>query len=42
MSPYDGKVMNRLKLPAPVDTAPVIADGTIYFVTEDARLLAFR
>jgi outer membrane protein assembly factor BamB len=42
MSPYNGKVMNRLYLPAPVDTAPVIADGPIYFVTVDARLLAFR
>ena len=42
LSPFDGTEINRISLPAPAATTPVIADGTIFLLTEDAELLAYR
>ena len=42
MSPYNGEILGRIDLPGPVLTPPVAADGTVYFVTENAELLAYR
>ncbi len=42
MSPYNGQILSRLSLPAPVATPPVVANRTIYFLTETAELLAYR
>jgi outer membrane protein assembly factor BamB len=42
MSPYNGEILGRLDLPGPVVIAPVAAQGTVYIVTEDAELLAYR
>ena len=42
VSPYNGEVMGRLNLPGPVLTPPVAAGGTVYLLTEDAELLAYR
>lgn len=42
LSPYDGKRLNVIKLPAPASTTPVVAGGTIYFLTQNAELLAYR
>lgn len=42
LSPYDGKRLNSIRLPGPADVTPVVADQTIYFLTENAELLAYR
>ncbi len=42
LSPYDGVEAERLALPAPAATTPVIAAGTVFVLTENAELLAYR
>ncbi|MEM7022030.1 MAG: PQQ-binding-like beta-propeller repeat protein [Pseudomonadota bacterium] len=42
MSPYNGEILGRIALPGPVMLPPVAADGTVFLVTEDAELLAYR
>jgi len=42
VSPYNGEILGRIELPASVLIPPVAADGTVYFLTEDAELLAYR
>ncbi len=42
ISPYDGSELGTLKLPGAVAAAPVVANETLYFVTENARLIAMR
>lgn len=42
VSPYTGKVLGRLELSDEVFLPPVVADGTIYFLTEDGDLVAMR
>jgi outer membrane protein assembly factor BamB len=42
ISPYTGKVLGRLDLSGEVFLPPVVADGTIYFLTEDGDLIAMR
>ena len=42
MSPYNGEILGRQELPGPVLIPPVAADGTVYIVTENAQLLAYR
>ena len=42
MSPYNGEILGRIDLPGPVLIPPVAADGTVYLLTEDAELLAYR
>ncbi len=42
LSPYTGKVLGQQDLPAAAAVAPVVADGTLYIVTDDATLLALR
>ena len=42
MSPYNGEILGRLDLPGPVLIAPIAAGGTVYLLTEDAQLLAYR
>ena len=42
LSPYDGAEAERLTLPAPAATTPVIAAGTVFVLTENAELLAYR
>jgi outer membrane protein assembly factor BamB len=42
MSPYNGEILGRLELTGPVMTPPVVADRTVYFLTENAELLAYR
>ncbi len=42
VSPYTGKLLGRLEVPAPVALQPVIAEGTIYILTEEAELYALR
>lgn len=42
LSPFTGEVMESLALSGPAAVTPVVADGTVYFLTEEAELLAFR
>ncbi len=42
LSPFDGAEISRVSLPAPAATTPVIADGAVFILTEDAELLAYR
>lgn len=42
VSPYTGQVLGRVELPTGISLAPAVADGTLYFLTDDADLIAFR
>lgn len=42
VSPYDGRILGRQELPDGVSVAPVVADGTVYVLTNDASLVALR
>lgn len=42
ISPYTGKLLGRIKVPGPVLIEPVVADDTLYLLTEDAELVALR
>jgi outer membrane protein assembly factor BamB len=42
VSPYTGAIMGKIKMSDPVTVAPVVANGTIFFVTADAELVAYR
>jgi outer membrane protein assembly factor BamB len=42
MSPYNGEILGRQDLPGPVVIPPVVAQGNVYIVTENAELLAYR
>lgn len=41
-SPRSGKKLRALDIPSGVATPPVVANGVLYLVTDDARLHAFR
>jgi outer membrane protein assembly factor BamB len=42
VSPYNGEILGRLELPGPVLIPPIVAGGRVFFLTEDAELLAYR
>jgi len=42
LSPYDGHVLGQVELPAGVRVAPIVANGTVYVLTEDAEVVALR
>jgi outer membrane protein assembly factor BamB len=42
VSPYTGKPLGRQQLPGPAYLEPVIAGNTLYVLTDDAELTAFR
>jgi outer membrane protein assembly factor BamB len=42
VSPYTGAPLGRQEIRAPAFLAPVIADNTLYVLTDDAELTAFR
>jgi outer membrane protein assembly factor BamB len=42
LSPYTGEALGRIELPSGVFIAPIIADKTLYVLTDDADLIAFR
>jgi outer membrane protein assembly factor BamB len=42
LSPYTGKVLGRQELSGAASVEPVVANGTLYIVTDDATLLALR
>ncbi len=42
LSPYTGERLAGIPLPAPAAVTPVVAEGAVYILTEEAELLAFR
>ena len=42
ISPYTGEVIGRIELPDDVMIAPIVAGDTLFFLTDDAQLVAFR
>ncbi len=42
LSPYTGAVLGRQELSGAGSVAPVVADGVVYVITDDATLLALR
>ncbi len=42
VSPYTGEVLGQLKLPGAALLPPVVANGSLYFLTNDSKLVAMR
>ena len=42
ISPYTGDLLGELALPEGVSIAPIVADKTLYFMTDKARVVALR
>ena len=42
VSPYTGEILGRQTMPGGISVAPAIADATLYFLTDSAKLVAFR
>jgi outer membrane protein assembly factor BamB len=42
LSPYTGQILGKQELSGKASVAPVVAGGTLYIVTDDATLAAFR
>ena len=42
VSPYTGEVLGRIDLPGSTLIAPVVADETLYILTNDAQLIALK
>jgi outer membrane protein assembly factor BamB len=42
VSPYTGKILGRQELPDGVAVAPVVANGMVYVLTNDAELVALK
>lgn len=42
LSPYSGTMLGRIEVGDPIYVAPVVADGTVYILTNDAQLRAYR
>jgi outer membrane protein assembly factor BamB len=42
ISPYSGDLLSYIELPDPIAIAPVVVGKTVYFLTEDADLIAWR
>ena len=42
VSPYDGEILGRVTVGAPIRQPVIVADGTVYLLTQDATLHAYR
>jgi len=42
ISPYNGRILGVVGMPDAVTVAPVVADGSVYFLADDAKLIAYR
>lgn len=42
ISPYSGRILGVQEMPDRVTVAPVVADGSVYFLADDAELVAYR
>lgn len=42
ISPYTGKILGQMELPSRTHLPPVVANQTVYILSDDARLIALR
>jgi outer membrane protein assembly factor BamB len=42
ISPYTGKILGKEKLPSGVSVAPIVANSTVYFLSNNADISAYR
>ena len=42
ISPYSGKFLGAINVKSSINTQAIVADETVYFVTSDGYLLAYR
>ncbi|TCS61008.1 outer membrane protein assembly factor BamB family protein [Varunaivibrio sulfuroxidans] len=42
ISPYTGKILGQVEMPSGVSVPPIIAGGSVYFLTDNAQLIAYR
>ena len=42
VSPYSGQILGVQEMPDAVSVAPIVADGSVYFLSDDAELTAYR
>jgi outer membrane protein assembly factor BamB len=42
ISPYSGRFLGRMTMPGGVRLPPIVANGTMYILTDEAQLAAFR
>jgi len=42
VSPYTGSIMGKVEIPDGVSVSPVVAGGSVYFLSNDAELVAYR
>lgn len=42
ISPYDGRIMGSVEMPSGISVPPVIAGRSVYFLTDNASLIAYR
>jgi len=42
VSPYTGEILGRQRLSGAASLGPIAAEGTVFVVTDDGRLLALR
>jgi outer membrane protein assembly factor BamB len=42
LSPYTGSLLGKVRMPSGVSVPPIVAGGSVYFLADNAKLLAFR
>jgi hypothetical protein len=42
VSPYTGDIIGQQQLSGAASLGPIVVDGTVFLITDDARLLALR
>ncbi len=42
VSPYTGRILGSEEMPDGIPVSPVAADRSVYFLSDDAELLAYR
>jgi len=42
VSPYNGRILGSVELPNGISVPPVVAGGSVYFLADDAELIAYR
>ena len=42
ISPYSGQIRGKVEMPDGVTIGPIVARDTIYFLSDDADLVAYR
>ena len=42
LSPYSGRILGKITLPASVSMPPIVANRMVFFITDDAELVAYR